>query len=92
MAILLLLLALFAAVGVFLLLVVGLMLLMALGTTYAAAGLLFLFGLWSSLGGLALSALSQRLRGPRWSWPLAALWLAVAMAVELGLAFAFRAI
>lgn len=88
MAILLLLLVLSAAMGAFMMLVAGFMLLMALGTTHAVAGLLFLYGLLSALGGLALSALSPRLLGTQWGWSFATLWMAVALALEFGLTLA----
>ncbi|WP_257386577.1 hypothetical protein [Tahibacter caeni] len=90
MALPLLMLVLFAALEVFLVLVVGLALLLALGATYAAAGALLLFVGLSALGGLALAALSRRADGPRWSRPIASLWLALATVAELGLSFASR--
>lgn len=90
MALLLLMLVLFAAFAVFVILVVGLMLLFALGTTWAAAGALLLFIGLSALGGFALAALSRRGEGPRWSWPVASLWLALATLAELGLSFALH--
>jgi len=87
---LLLMLVLFAAFEVCVILVAGLALLLALGTTWAAGGALLLFVGLSALGGFALAALSRRGEGPRWSWPVAGLWLALATAAELGLSFALR--
>lgn len=88
MVILLLLLVIFSAIAAYVTMVVALMLLLALGTTAATAGLIILYGLTSTLGGLALSAVSRRLNGPRWRWPLATLWLALATAAGLGFAWA----
>lgn len=92
LAFLLLLLMVFAAITLFAILVVAFTMLVALGTTYAALSGIFIWGLFSALGGLALSAVSRQLDGPRWSWAFATLLLAVSTLAELGLAFAFRQI
>lgn len=88
MALLLLLLAVFAAVAVFMILVFALMLLMALGTDYAAMGAIVLFAGLSALGGLALSAISSALKVRRWSWLVATGWQALAIAAGIGIAAA----
>lgn len=88
MALLLLLLTVFAAVAVFMILVFALMLLMALGTDYAAVGAILLFAALSALGGLALSAISSALTVRRWSWRVATAWQALAIAAGVGIAAA----
>jgi hypothetical protein len=85
LAILILLLILFAAVAVFLILVIGFMLLLAVGTDIAlVVAVLMLIGL-SALGGLALSAISRQITGPRWSWPVASGLFALVTAAEFGI-------
>ena len=90
MAVLLLLLVLFAGCAVFLLLVLGIMVLFGAGPLYAliAIGIAFL-GL-SLLGGTALSAISQRLPAPapRWSRLVGSGWMALAVAIEFGASIA----
>lgn len=85
-ALLLLLLALFAAAAVFMILIIAFTLLMALGTNYAAAGSILLFAIFSTVGGLALSAISSGIKVRRWSWPVATAWQALAIAAGLGIA------
>ncbi|HSX62732.1 MAG TPA: hypothetical protein VLF18_21325 [Tahibacter sp.] len=88
MTLLLLLFLVFAAAIVFIVLVVGLMLLMAVGTTYAIPVAVALYLGLSALGGFALSAVSRSvLKESPWSWAAASLVLALAAAAELGLAF-----
>jgi hypothetical protein len=87
-AILILLLILFAALAVFLILVIGFMLLLSLGTDIALVVAVLMFLGLSALGGLALSAISQRIPGPRWSWPVASGWFALATAAEFGISIA----
>ena len=85
MAILLLLLILFAALAVFVMLVTGLMMLFALGTTYSLALLLVLFVVFSLLGGGALHFIAPKLQAPQWSLPVASSWMALAIAVEFAI-------
>lgn len=86
MALLLLLLVLFAAVAVFLIQVIGLIALLAIGADLALLIAALIFVGASLLGGLALSAISRRLpKAPRRSLLVASGAMALATAVELGL-------
>jgi hypothetical protein len=84
-AILILLLILFAAVAVFLILVIGFMLLLAVGTDIALVVAVLMFIGLSALGGLALSAISRQMAAPHWSWPVASGLFALVTALEFGI-------
>lgn len=85
MAILILLLILFAAVAVFLILVIGFMLLLAVGTDIALVVAVVMFIGLSALGGLALSAISRQMAGAPWRWPVASGLFALVTALEFGI-------